>query len=209
MMDEDRPKLASWLTGCAEVYDKAISEAGIGVWWGIVSHFRAEDVDRAFKAHVADPDTGRRMPTPADIVGRIRGGSEAAAAEAWTKVLSVLGPCGWNLNVVFDDPLIHSSIAAVGGWLALTRTPVEDRGFRRHEFMAAYKGWRQRNEKPAYPPVLLGKFPTAKVTLVGDEAKARAVFGGGQIRQALPTIRLVDLAEAAEESVKRIAGGAQ
>lgn len=208
MNEQDRPRLAEWLTGCAEVYDKAISEAGLGVWWGIVSHFRVEDVDRAFKAHVADPDTGRRMPTPADIVGRIRGGSDAAAAEAWTKVLSVIGPCGWNLNVVFDDPLIHASISAIGGWLALTRTPAEDRGYRRHEFMAAYKGWRQRSEHPDYLPVMLGKYPLAPVTLVGNPERARKVFGGGKVPEALPRVRLVELADSIDATLHRIAGGA-
>jgi hypothetical protein len=208
MIDADKPRLAEWLTGCAEVYDKTVSTAGISVWWGILSHFPTDAVDRAFKAHVADPDTGRRMPTPADIVGRIMGGSEAAAAEAWTKVLSVIAPCGWNLNVVFDDPLIHASIAAIGGWKFLTRTPNDQLGYRRHEFMAAYKGWRQRGERPAYPPVMLGQFPKAKATLVGDVTKAKAVFGGGYVPDTLPTLRLVELSESIDATVKRIAGAA-
>jgi hypothetical protein len=203
MNEADKPRLAQWLTGCAEVYDRPISEAGLGVWWGILSHFRVEDVDRAFKAHVADPDTGRRMPTPADVVARIAGGSEAAAAEAWSKVLSV-SKCGWSRNVVFDDSLIHAAIASVGGWVALCQSAPEDMNFRRRDFVAAYKGFRQRSEHPEYLPVMLGKYPMAPVTLVGNPERARKVFGGGKVPEDMPRVTLVELAESIDATAARI-----
>jgi Domain of unknown function (DUF6475) len=207
MRDEEKPKLAEWLTGCSEVYGREISPAGIAVWWNIVQHFPAESVERAFTAHVADPDTGRRMPTPADIVGRIMGGSETAAVEAWTKVMSVSRPCGWSRNVVFDDPLIHACVDSLGGWETFCRTPDEDLGYRRKSFIDAYKGFRQRREVPKHAPVCVGQYPREPVTLVGDPHKARSVFRSGIVPEHLPRLSLLALSDNLDETLKRIAQG--
>jgi hypothetical protein len=199
MIDADKPRLAEWLTGCAEVYDKTVSQAGIAIWWGILSHFPTEAVDRAFKAHVADPDTGRRMPTPADIVGRITGGSEAAALDAWTKVEGAIRSAGSSRSVVFDDPLIHACLASMGGWVRLCQSDADDMPFRRRDFVAAYKGYRQRNEKPQYPGVLTGRYSGGMLTLIGDHDKARLVFKGGAVPGELSRIALVAMSDAIDD----------
>lgn len=204
MTEDDRPLLATWLTSAAEVYGRPVSQAGLGLWWAILRHFDARLVDRAFKAHLADPDTGRHMPTPADIVGRIMGGSETAAAEAWAKVTAYSHPCGWSRNVVFDDPLIHAAIGTLGGWLALCETDRENLGYRRRDFVEAYKGFRQRQEKPAYLPVLFGRYPKEKVFLVGDEEKARLVFRGGTLPKDVPARSLEHLSDTIDETVRKL-----
>ena len=204
MIEDEKPLLATWLTGAAEVYDRPVSAAAMGIWWNILRHYEGRLVERAFKAHIADPDTGRRMPTPADIVGRIMGGSETAAAEAWAKVTSYSHPCGWSRNVVFDDPLIHACIATLGGWLALCETDREDLGYRRRDFVEAYKGFRQRQDKPQYPPVLFGRYPKEKVLLVGDEEKARLVFRGGTLPKDVPARSLEALSDTIDATVRKL-----
>jgi hypothetical protein len=144
------------------------------------------------------------MPTPADIVGRIMGGSETAAVEAWAKVTAHSHPCGWSKNVVFDDPLIHACVATLGGWITLCETAREDLGYRRRDFVEAYKGFRQRQDKPHYPPVLFGRYPKEKVLLVGDEEKARLVFRGGTLPKDVPARSLEALSDTIDQTVRKL-----
>lgn len=179
MIEPDRPLLAGWLTAASEVYDKPLSTAAIEVWWNLLRAFPAEKVDRAFKAHIADPDTGRFMPRPADIIARMTIGSEGAANEAWVKAIKAARHHGAGRSVAFDDPLIHACLDALGGWPRFCMMREDDQHFRRLDFVRIYTAHRMRGDKPTYSGVLYGRMETTKVTLIGDEQRCLAVIENG------------------------------
>ena len=196
MIEDDRPMLATWLTGVAELYNRPIAHSSIAVWWNILKAFEGRDVDRAFKAHVADPDTGRFMPTPADIVGRIMGGSEAIAADAWTKVERGIRQAGSYATVAFDDCLIHATIEALGGWVRLCESKSDDLHFRRKDFIATYVGFRRRAERPHYPGLLYGRHDARQVTMIGDQVAAQRVIEGGGVFDQTRRFHLLAVSDA-------------
>lgn len=196
MTENDRPKLATWLTGCADVYDREVSHAAMSIWWNILKAFDVEAVERAFKAHVADPDTGRFMPTPACIVGRVMGGSEAIAVDAWSKVLRGIKQAGGYRTVAFDDCLIHAVIESLGGWVRLCETRSDELPFRRKDFIATYIGFRRRGERPRYPGLLYGRHDSRDVVLIGDQTSAQRVIEGGGVFDQSRKFHVLAIADA-------------
>src|SRR5690242_16246489 len=86
MLPSDRKRFVVCLTAAAELYGKPPSEAVIAMWWGALSIYEIDGVERAFQAHLADPDRGQFMPKPADIVRLLKGTSKDSSLVAWSSV---------------------------------------------------------------------------------------------------------------------------
>ena len=72
MKSTDKPAFAVAVAGClTEIYDKAVSPALLDVWFAALAPYPLADVQTAIAAHVADPETGRFAPKPADIIGHL------------------------------------------------------------------------------------------------------------------------------------------
>ncbi len=181
MSPDDRPLLAGWLTAASEMYDKPVSEAAMEVYWTLLKPFPKEAVDRAFKAHFADPDTGSFFPKPADVIRRITAGSEALAYTAWLKVLRAIKTHGASESIAFDDPLIHIAVDAAGGWVRLCMTNERDLERVRADFIRVHTAYRQTGARPAYSGVLYGRYDRNNVTLIGDPERARLTIDGGRV----------------------------
>ena len=181
MSPEDKALLATWLTAAAEMYDKPVSEAAMEVWWNLLKPFPKDAVDRAFKAHLADPDTGTFFPKPADIIRRITAGSEAQAYTAWLKVMRAIKEHGASESVAFDDPLIHVAIDAAGGWIRLCMTHERDLERVRADFIRVHTAYRQTGARPAYSGVLYGRYDRDRIAYVGDPDKVRRTIDNGRV----------------------------
>jgi hypothetical protein len=73
MRDQDRIRFASQLAAMAEIYGKGVSEAAAEAWFATLHDVSIEDFERAMMAHLRDPDVGRFVPKPADILAQLRG----------------------------------------------------------------------------------------------------------------------------------------
>lgn len=168
------------------------------VWFSALEGYELAVVAAAFTAHARNTDNGQFMPVPADIVKLIEGGSEDVALMAWNKLDRALRSVGTYRTVVFDDPLIHHAVTAMGGWIRLGTLTEDDWKYQRQPFVTLYRGARQRSID--FPPKLLGisestngaKHREAPI-LIGDEAKCRDVLARGVER---PVIAMRPLAEA-------------
>ena len=69
MTDDDFPAFQAALRAAAEVTGHALSEEQIMLYWDLLSDKNIDDVKAAVRAHLRDPDRGRFMPRPADIIG--------------------------------------------------------------------------------------------------------------------------------------------
>lgn len=189
MQAQDVPKFTMIMAGIGELYGKTISSQLIDIYWQVLRKYELIDVQNAFQSHVKNPDCGQFFPKPADIIRFIEGNGESKALLAWAKAERTMIKIGRYQSVVFDDPLIHSVIEDMGGWVKFCSMKTEQMPFVANEFQKRYMGY--VNKKPErHPKYLWGisecdnaknGFEVEPPVLIGNPERAKEVLrsGGG------------------------------
>lgn len=185
MNANDLTQFTQFLRKCCVLYNKPMCEDVIEWYWGALKSFEWVKVKAAFQSHVSSPDTGKFMPTPAEVLCYVQGGSpQTQALRAWSKVEHAMRSVGSYESVVFDDCIIHAVIADMGGWIGLCQTHLKALPFRAHEFQKRYAAY-VLHPPLRYPKQLLGLMArdnhregyVMKTPLfIGDIERALAVF---------------------------------
>lgn len=188
MTQDDYEEFAGMVGAITELYGRAASEFAITIWWGALRQYDLSAVRQAFDRHVRNPDSGQFAPKPADLIRMMGGTTQDSALVAWAKVDRALRVVGTYRSVAFDDALVHRVLTEMGGWTALGAKTEKEWPFVAKEFENRYRGYRMRNERPDYPPVLIGiaearnsqaGFRSEEPTLIGDQVQAERVMAGG------------------------------
>ncbi|CAL7962433.1 conserved hypothetical protein [Gammaproteobacteria bacterium] len=137
----DLAKFAVLITSIGEVYGALFTKASIDIYWNVLKSFDFEEVRIGFYRHLKNPDVGRFIPKPADIVAAIEGNSQNQALQAWTKVVAAIQYVGCYNSIAFDDFLVHAVIEDMGGWRKICLTAVEQLSFVSREFRERYRGY--------------------------------------------------------------------
>lgn len=196
-MDENfEIKFQNIFATIAEMYDKNPSTFLFELWFSALDKFEIEAIDRAFSIHVQDPDNGKFMPKPADIIRIIEGTTKDSAYNAWSMVDKAIGRVGSYESVVFDNPIIHRVIQDMGGWIRICGTEEKEKPFMSAEFINRYKGFKASGEIPEYPKKLIGLIEgensskgffdhIPEPVLIGDIGKAKEALRLGTNRPSL------------------------
>lgn len=194
MTQDDYEEFSSMVGAITELYGRAASEFAITIWWGALRQYDLAAVRQAFDRHVRNPDTGQFAPKPADLIRMMGGTTQDSALVAWSKVDRALRVVGPYRSVVFDDPLIHRVLVEMGGWVSLGAKTEHEWPFVGKEFENRYRGYRMRNERPDYSPVLVGMseaqnqragFGVEPPMMIGDQKLAALVMAGGTSQQII------------------------
>jgi hypothetical protein len=194
MTQDDYEEFAGMVGAITELYGRAASEFAITIWWGALRQYDLTAVRQAFDRHVRNPDTGQFAPKPADLIRMMGGTTQDSALVAWSKVDRALRVVGPYRSVVFDDPLIHRVLVEMGGWVSLGGKMEQEWPFVGKEFENRYRGYRMRNERPDYTPVLVGMseaqnqragFGVEPPMMIGDQKLAALVMAGGTSQQII------------------------
>ncbi len=187
MNDQDAPRFAILLIGIGETYGKSFNSETIDIYWYVLKEFKFEEVQKAFYRHLGNPDVGRYLPKPADIIMAMDGTSHNQSLHAWTKVISAIQRPGSYSSVVFDDVLIHAVIEDMSGWQKLCLTKDEQLPFVGKEFQERYRGYVVK--KPIrHPKYFIGiterqnslcGYGYDPPVLIGDVEKAKQVYVTG------------------------------
>jgi len=189
-----------WTRIC-DVYGKSPSDAAITITFRALAKYPLATIRRALDAHTSDPDGGRFMPKPADLIRHIDGDPQSQSLLAWSKVEKAIRTIGPWQTVVFDDPSVMAAIEEMGGWIDLCRVTDKELPFKRNEFTKRYQGYQLRPPEH-YPNRLTGvtEATNARIDasiktdpiLIGDPEKARQVYLDAPGKSAGP-VRLSDL----------------
>lgn len=188
MKIEDFDKFQQGITGVYAFYDKEINDFALDLWWNSLKHFDLDAVIQAFGRHVVNTESGKWLPKPADIIRMLQGSTQDTALAAWAKVDKAVRLKGPYVDVVFDDPLIHRVLHDMGGWIQLGEKNDDEWPFVAKEFENRYRGFRERNDAPEYPAVLVGianAYNSSKglemqpCILIGDKTKCEKVMSNG------------------------------
>lgn len=197
MTQADFDRFDALIQGVAECYGQNLSAQGIALRFRLLERFDFAEVEKAALSVMATRKY-TSMPTPADFLEHISGGSAEDKAEVEAgKVLDAIGRHGAYSSVVFDDAVTQAVIVqAYGGWPKLcANCGVEEseHWFRKNfaRTWAAYS--RQGVKQSGHLPGLFeitncsnGYFDAGEPSkLVGDPAKARAVLETGKSTFAL------------------------
>ncbi|MBN9410852.1 MAG: hypothetical protein J0H69_17035 [Burkholderiales bacterium] len=191
MQATDKPALVALVTDALAYYRQPVSEFTLQVWVQACQPFTLEQVQKAMTAHATDPEHGQFAPKVADIVRILQGTHTDRAQLAWGKALEAMSSVDAYTDVIFDDPAIHACIEDLGGWPKVCRTDIKELSHLQHRFCLSHKAYTGRGQFE-YPRRLAGdrspdseyekkglKLP--RPALIGDEAKCRAVYQGGNV----------------------------
>lgn len=211
MTEQDYANFAGMVSAMSDLLDrKPASQFSIALWWGALQHYDLAAIRQAFDRHVRNPDTGHFMPKPADVIRMLEGSTQDSALMAWAKVDRAMRVIGPYRSIAFDDALVHRVLAEMGGWVELSRKDEREWPFVEKEFVNRYRGYRSRNERPEYPPVLAGiaeaqnseqGFRVEPPVLIGNERAAKKVIAGGSSMQLIGMTPAASLAAPAPKRI--------
>lgn len=156
MTENDFAQFRKGLAGVYAFYEKDLSDFSLDLWWRAMKRYDLEAITEGFNRHVVNPDQGKWLPKPADIIKMIDGGTQDSALIAWAEVDRRMREVGTYQSIVFDDPLIHRVLSDMGGWIPLGMKTETEWPFVAKEFENRYRGYKARNEIPEYPSHLIG-----------------------------------------------------
>ena len=192
MTQVDFKRFSALIQGVAECYGQSLSAQGIALRFKLLEPFDFAEVQNAAYSVMATRKY-TSMPTPADFLEHISGGSAEDRAEVEAgKVLEAIGRHGPYASVVFDDAVTQAVIVlAYGGWPKLCAdcgVEESERWFRKNfaKTWAAYS--RQGVKQAGHLPGLIETTNCsngyhehiAPPKLIGDPVKARAVLEAGK-----------------------------
>lgn len=187
MQENEQEVFGELMTAMCEVHSKKLTTVILQLYWNAFERYEYVNVNRAFNMHLQNTDTGMFWPKPANILKILEGSSEDRAMLAWTKVINAVKSISCYETVVFDDPIIHSVIQDIGGWISLGEITSHEEPFKSNEFIKRYRGYVIRDPKK-YPRKLLGlieadteqkNFPIPYPKLVGNQRNALDVYRHG------------------------------
>lgn len=115
MFDTDFNRFTAMLDDIAGMLPNAkpLTPAGKGLFFRALSRFRFEDVEGGLMAHISDPQRGRFMPVPADVIAQIEAAigddGRPGADEAWAIALQA---CDESATVVWTEEAARALAAA-------------------------------------------------------------------------------------------------
>ena len=136
----------------AELFSKDLTESLMELYWQALSDMSLDGYKKAINKIT---QTSTFFPKPVDFRNALAGDTDTKAVIAWEKVMRAKSSVGSYGSVRFDDPLIHSVISMMGGWVAVCRMEEFDsEKWQRIEFEKSYKALSKTNMN--HPEFLLG-----------------------------------------------------
>lgn len=153
MTKKDMPEFIKILTGLAAMFDRPLTALIRDMYFTALSGLTIEQINTAGNQLAR---TATFFPKPVDFINAIQGNIETATIGAWEKVLKAKSKAGQYQSVQFNDPVIHSTIKLMGGWVSLCRLEGhDDEKWQRIEFEKIYKAMQGLNkDHPVYLPGL-------------------------------------------------------
>lgn len=152
MKKEDMEEFTEILDFLAEGLGTDMTAVKYKFYFAALSDLPLEDIKSAANQIAR---TATFFPKPVDFRNALAGDVDTKTVIAWEKVMRAKPQVGSYSSVKFDDPVIHTVISMMGGWVDLCRLEGFDtEKWQRHEFEKTYKAMIKLNAE--HPEFLLG-----------------------------------------------------
>jgi len=149
MTAEDKPKFLEIMTAFCERDNKSLGKFALRMYFESLKDLSIEEFEQAA---VVLFQTHKFFPKPADFREALGLSSENDAILAWSQVVRAAKHIGAYESVQFSDPVIHSVIEAMGGWIGFCDTPETELKWKAKEFQTLYKAMKAKTGHPVYLP---------------------------------------------------------
>lgn len=156
MNANDYNAFVEMLNGVAELKNKSLTTAAIGLWFKVLEKYDYAAIEQAMFLFLQNPDNGQFMPQPADLIRMMGGTTADKALQAWAKVDRAVRTTGPYQTVDFGDKLIHAVISDMGGWVKLCEKNEKEWPFVAKEFENRYRGYKTVPQSIQSPEVCIG-----------------------------------------------------
>ena len=173
---KDKIKFMEYMTLLGEVYNKEITDTLKNIYWKTLKLYSDKESIRAFQSII---ENNKFFPKPAEFLDILRGDSGDQALLAWEKVYKAISQHGHYASVEFDEPVIHSCIELMGGWIELCSMELNDVKWKQKEFIGLYKTMSRKNQHPKY---LAGQTELENGPR-GFDVPDPVKIGGGEVKQ--------------------------
>jgi hypothetical protein len=191
MNSKDVEEFSEIWTAAFVMYGKEATPMVIVLAYEALKEFEIKDISRALSSHVKDPDHGKYLVKPSDIVRILTGSKSSAAMAAWSKVYKAIIKTGGYRSVVFDDPIIHKVIDEMSSWPKICEILEKDVPFVAKDFERRYLA-HINDPDLKYPKLLKGICDTVnqdisqeEIVFIGDAEKAKAIYDIGDKEPAI------------------------
>lgn len=144
MVPSDRAKFGVMIAGIYDFWRIELSDMSLKIWWETLKHLEIEVIEGALFRHMQNPDTGKFIPKPSDVIEQVGGTTADASMLAWAKVVAGQKQYGTFESVTFDDPIINLVMRDLGGWYWYGQQPTKDQPFIEKRFRDAYRAHMRR-----------------------------------------------------------------
>ena len=170
MEEREYNSFAEVLTALAELFDTELSASKVRLYFEALRDLSLEEVRHAGNLIAR---LSKFFPRPADFREYVEPDLETRASIAWSKVERAFWRAGIHRSVVFDDPVIHAVMDALGGWTRYCNLPEDRVVWWRKDFERLYR---------LYSPLVRSGRLIPPVVLHGlhaiDGSEVRPVFIG-------------------------------
>lgn len=181
MKNEDKKDFLQLLNDTFLMYSKDAPGLDIvRIYFDDLAEYDFLIVKKAFEMYRKTPGMCKFIPKSGDIISIIEGSGEEMAEIAWKKALSAVKHFGQYDSIVFDDPVIHNAIDAIGGWPAFCSSLTkENETFEWASFRKIYNHFSVR--KQPHKQYLKGLYDVGQkfLNVCGNKEKCRLVYDTG------------------------------
>ena len=139
MLENDLPEFTKILLATGELYDKVPTAAVIDLYWDDLKDLSIKELMCAVTLCRRDPERGKFMPKPADILHFAK--PKRTALIAWVELVEAMGVHGAYQSVRFADTITAAVVRDMGGWPYLCSLDIVE-PWTQKEFERRYENYR-------------------------------------------------------------------
>lgn len=146
---KNKTEFTKFMLLASELYDRKLSKSLTELYWLALEPYSDDECIMAFQTILK---TSKFFPKVADLLEVLEGPQNSEATIAWIDVLDAVKKIGPWESVQFADPVIHSVLEVMGGWVAICDMASAEVKWKQKEFEQFYSLLRQRNQHREYLP---------------------------------------------------------
>lgn len=177
------PAFLAAMAALGDAVSQDLSDTKLKIYAKALEDIPVADIERACWRLIRTRTTAT-FPKVGEIHEAVHGRADDQAMLALEKLENTISRIGGYDSVIFDDPVIHATIQAFGGWIALCDLSKTDEWtWARKEWLNLYEAKLRAGYNADAPPVLIGRaqahneekgYAFKPPVLIGDKQKALA-----------------------------------
>jgi len=146
----DKKLFLQSLNSLESAFDEKLSEDRAKIYWDILKGYSDLNIKKAVIRSIREL---KFFPKISEIIEMIEGNIEDEAEIAWLILKEKIERYGGYKSVSFlNNPVIGSVVEAMGGWIKICDTTIEEEKWVKKEFIKLYPIMKKKNNHPEQLP---------------------------------------------------------